>query len=168
MRGAKMNRDRSQNGGRSQGGGAERHGHLRPEAVIAIDPGRDKCGIAVARSDGTVIAKAIVPRQEAVDRVMELARMHEVGVVVLGDRTGSRAIARELEEAAESAVGVPLRLVFVDEHESSMEGRRRYLEDHPLRGLGRLVPVSLRTPGEPFDDYVAVVLAERFFHSVEK
>jgi len=161
MRGAEMDRERAQDGG-------ERHAPFPPGAVIAVDPGRDKCGIAVVRADGTVIAKAIVARQEAVDRVMELARAHAVSVVVLGDRTGSRALAREIQELGGRAAGGAVRVVFVDEHESSMEGRRRYLEDHPLRGLGRLVPVSLRTPGEPFDDYVAVVLAERFFHSVEK
>jgi hypothetical protein len=49
-----------------------------------------------------------------------------------------------------------------------MEGRRRYLLDHPLCGLFKLVPVSLRTPGEPFDDYVAVVLAERFFQHLKR
>lgn len=157
-----MDRERAQDGG-------ERHAPFPPGAVIAVDPGRDKCGIAVVRADGTVIAKAIVARPEAVDRVMELAREHAVSVVVLGDRTGSRALAREIQELGDKAAGdAAVRVVFVDEHESSMEGRRRYLEDHPLRGLGRLVPVSFRTPGEPFDDYVAVVLAERFFHSVEK
>lgn len=159
MRGAGMDREHQQ---------GPRDDLAGPEAVIAVDPGRDKCGVAVVRADGTVIAKAIVARAEAVDRVMELARTYEVSVVVLGDRTGSRALARELEEVGDRAAGEPIRVVFVDEHESSMEGRRRYLEDHPLRGLGRLVPVSFRTPGEPFDDYVAVVLAERFFHSVEK
>lgn len=140
----------------------------RPEVVIAVDPGRDKCGIAVAKADGTVLAKGIVARTEIGERIRELARAHGVDTVVIGDRTGSRALAQEIRAAPGQAGADPLRLVFVDEHESSTEGRRRYLKDHPLRGLGMLVPLSLRTPGEPFDDYVAVILAERFFHSVEK
>lgn len=140
----------------------------RPEAVVAVDPGRDKCGIAVVKADGAVLAKGIVARAEVGERVRELARAHGLDTVVLGDRTGSRALAQEIRAALGQAGADPLRVVFVDEHESSMEGRRRYLKDHPLRGLGKLVPLSLRTPGEPFDDYVAVILAERFFHSVEK
>ncbi len=140
----------------------------RPEAVIAVDPGREKCGIAVVKADGAVLAKGIVARAEIGERVRELARVHGVDTVVLGDRTGSRALAQEIRAALDRAGAGPRRVVFVDEHESSMEGRRRYLKDHPPRGLGKLVPLSLRTPGEPFDDYVAVILAERFFHSVEK
>lgn len=152
-----------------------------PKVVVAVDPGRDKCGIAVVRDDLTVEEREIAPTQDTVARVYELARRHRTGTVVLGDRTGSKALARQIEagagEAGRStgtqapgtpAAGPDLEVVFVDEHLSSVEGRRRYLLDHPLRGLGKLIPLSLRTPGSPFDDYVAVVLAERFFHSAKK
>ncbi|MDP7423155.1 MAG: resolvase, partial [bacterium] len=57
------------------------------------------------------------------------------------------------------------RVRLVDERESTLEGRRRYFQEHPPRGLWRLVPLSLRYPPEPFDDLVAVILAERFFSS---
>lgn len=145
-----------------------RNGPSKPEAVIAVDPGRDKCGLAVVKADGTVLVKGIIAREEAAEQVKRLAHAHGVDTVVLGDRTGSRPLAQEIRAAFGEPGAGALRVAFVDEHESSMEGRRRYLEDHPLRGLGRLVPLSMRTPGEPFDDYVAVILAERFFHSVEK
>ncbi len=143
-------------------------GSGRPEVVIAVDPGRDKCGIAAVKADRTVLAKAIVAREEIRGRIREFAGTYGADTIVLGDRTGSRALAQEIDAAGGSAGEGWVRVEFIDEHESSMEGRRRYLEDHPLRGLGRLVPISMRAPGEPFDDYVAVVLAERFFHSVEK
>jgi RNase H-fold protein (predicted Holliday junction resolvase) len=152
--------------------GRNRHGEedVRgvPEAVIAVDPGRDKCGMAVVKADGTVLAKGIIPREEAAERVRLLASAYGVETIVLGDRTGSRSLAQAIRAAFhEAGAGAPY-VVFIDEHESSMEGRRRYLKDHPVRGLGRLVPLTMRTPGEPFDDYVAVILAERFFHPVEK
>ncbi|MDI7247132.1 MAG: pre-16S rRNA-processing nuclease YqgF [Bacillota bacterium] len=152
---------------RPSGGGRQTSRGKPPEVVIAVDPGQDKCGLAAVMADGTVLAKEIVARTRVGGRILEFVRTHGSDTVVLGDRTGSRALAREIETALDRAGSGSVRVVFVDEHESSMEGRRRYLEDHPLRGLGRLVPLSLRTPGEPFDDYVAVVLAERFFHSVE-
>ncbi len=130
------------------------------DVIVAVDPGRDKCGIAVVRGDLAVLQREIAPREAAVARVSELARAHGACAVVLGDRTASKALARDLEANTPG-----LEFAFIDEHMSSVEGRRRYLLDHPLPGLlGRLVPVSLRTPREPFDDYVAVVLAERFFH----
>ncbi|HKM17981.1 MAG TPA: pre-16S rRNA-processing nuclease YqgF, partial [Limnochordia bacterium] len=33
---------------------------------------------------------------------------------------------------------------------------------HPPRGWRRLLPVSLQTPPVPIDDYVAVILAQRY------
>ncbi|MEW6227518.1 MAG: pre-16S rRNA-processing nuclease YqgF [Bacillota bacterium] len=158
-----------------------------PKVVVAVDPGRDKCGIAVVRDDLTVAEREIAPAQNVAGRVYELARRYGTTTVVLGDRTSSKALAREIEASApveapgralhrsEDAqapdvydAGPRLEIMFVDEHLSSVEGRKRYLLDHPPRGLGRLIPLSLRTPGEPFDDYVAVVLAERFFHRTKK
>lgn len=145
------------------------------EVIVAVDPGREKCGVAVVTSDLELILKEIVSRDEAVGRVLELTKKYGVHRVILGDRTGSREFASEIMEATGelSACGCNRQdprpeLIFVDEHESSMEGRRRYLLNHPLRGIGRLLPISLRAPSEPFDDYVAVVLAERFFQCLKR
>ena len=145
------------------------------ETVIAVDAGREKCGVAVVTSDLELILKEIVSRDDAVPRVLELAKRHCAHKVVLGDRTGSREFAGEITKARmgrspsmDKQQHPPPEIIFIDEHKSSMEGRRRYLLDHPLCGLFKLVPVSLRTPGEPFDDYVAVVLAERFFQHLKR
>ena len=145
------------------------------ETIVSVDPGREKCGVAVVTSDLELILKEIVSRDEAVDRVLALAKKYGAYRIVIGDRTGSREFACEIAKARKACgtlIGTQQdphpEVVFVDEHESSMEGRRRYLLDHPLRGLGRLIPVSLRTPNEPFDDYVAVILAERFFQSLKR
>jgi hypothetical protein len=77
-----------------------------------------------------------------------------ITVIVVGDRTGSKMIRSSL-----GSFGVPVEMV--DENGSSIEGRYRYLREN-TRGWLRLIPVGLRTPDKPFDDYVAVILAERF------
>jgi hypothetical protein len=61
--------------------------------------------------------------------------------------------------------GCPLEPVLVDEHRSSEQGRRRYFRDNPPRGWRRLLPVGLQTPPRAYDDYVAVILAERYLAS---
>ena len=38
-----------------------------------------------------------------------------------------------------------------------------YWREHPPRGLMRLIPVTMQVPPVPVDDYVAVILAERYF-----
>lgn len=131
------------------------------EVVIAVDPGRDKCGVAVVRSDGAVLRKSVVAAGRMAESVEALAVEHAVGTVVVGDRTGHKAALAAL--GALRPTGRPLDVRTVDEHRTSDEARARYWRDHPPRGLARLMPVTLRVPPVPVDDYVAVILAERFF-----
>jgi len=76
--------------------------------------------------------------------------------VVIGDRTGSAEIVSALMEE-----GCRLEIVAVDEHMSSMEARERYLRE-TRKGIARFVPIGLRTPKEPYDDYVAEILHALF------
>lgn len=130
------------------------------EVVVAIDPGRDKAGVAaVSRSSGT-LEKAVVHAEECVSFAMELAARHGAVRIVVGNRTGSARVVGGIREVCD------LDVVTVDEDRSSMEGRARYLAEHKGKGLERFLPVGLRTPKEPFDDYVAEILAARYFRDV--
>ena len=130
--------------------------------VLAIDPGRDKCGLAVVRSDGSVLHKAVVPTAELVGTVEKLLEDYDVERLVLGDRTAAKDVCRALGER------IRLTAVLVDEHRSTEQGRRRYLRDNPPRGWRRLLPMGLRTPPRPYDDYVAVIIAERYLASTRR
>jgi len=127
-----------------------------PEApVIAIDPGRDKCGLAAVAADGAVLARAIVPTPEIGPAAIALAAEHHAAAIVLGERTGAREVRAAVEAAAP---GLPVH--EVDEHMTTLLARRRYWRESPPRGLWRLVPEGLRLPPEPIDDWAAVILAE--------
>ncbi len=125
--------------------------------LLAVDPGREKCGVAVVAPSRAVLVQEIVPRDNLPLRVAHFVGRYGVETLVLGDRTAAREVRDQLRQA-----GFRLDIVFVDEHRSSELGRRRYLETHPGRGWERLLPVSLRVPDVPYDDYVAVILAERY------
>jgi len=126
-------------------------------AVLAVDPGRDKCGIAVVRADGEALAQEIIPVVELGARAQALRRSYEIAVIVIGDRTGSDTALEALESALPE-----IETVTVDEHRSSEEARRLYFRHHPPRGWRRLLPLTLQTPPRPCDDYVAVILARRY------
>lgn len=133
------------------------------EMVVAVDPGRDKCGVAVVDAWGRVAEKAVVDTADLAHVISELVRRREykVAAVVVGDRTGARDTVRRLTDA-----GVSKDLIhLVDEHRSSEIGRRRYWRDNPPRGWRRLIPVGLQVPPGPYDDYVAVELACRYLSS---
>jgi RNase H-fold protein (predicted Holliday junction resolvase) len=125
--------------------------------LLAVDPGTEKCGVAVVSEARAVLAQEIVLRGNLPMRVAHFVGYYGVETVILGDRTAAREVRDQLRNA-----GFRLQIVFVDEHRSSEDGRRRYLETHRGQWWERLLPVGLRVPDAPFDDYVAVVLAERY------
>lgn len=124
--------------------------------VIAIDPGTDKCGLAVLGADRQVLYQAVVPLAELAESVVRLREGFEVSHLGIGDRTGAKQVEEILTEVCPD-----LRLCRVPEDMTSLMARRRYWIDYPPRGLQRLIPLSLRIPPRPIDDYAAVILAER-------
>jgi hypothetical protein len=89
-----------------------------------------------------------------VQTVIEQTNRYAIAVIVIGNRTKSKDI-----KAALLPLAIPLELV--EENQSTLEGRYRYLRENTT-GLARLLPIGLRVPKRPFDDYVAVILAERY------
>ena len=127
--------------------------------VLGIDPGSDKCGLAVVR-EGRVLAKKVVPRADFLETAANWVHQFRVEQIIIGDGTGSGAVVKEVRR---SLPDVPA--ATIDERFSSEEARKLYWVDHPPRGWRRLLPVSMQVPPEPYDDYVAVILARRFLRS---
>lgn len=128
--------------------------------IVAIDPGRDKCGIAVMARDGTLRHRKVVPTAVLREEIGKIFQNYPVQRIVLGNGTTSDRRRQELE-----AAGWPVDVV--DERGTTVAARRRYFQEHPPRGLSRLIPPSFRTPPVPYDDYVAVLLAEHYWHQRE-
>lgn len=122
--------------------------------VLAIDPGRDKCGIAVLSPQGDVLLHEIVPTGALETRVSELAAEYAPRII-MGDGTTSAATKARIE----AQVGA---VTLVDEYRTTEEGRRLYWAENPPRGWRRLMPRGLLTPTVPVDDFAAVALARRF------
>lgn len=130
--------------------------------VLAIDPGSAKCGLAVVAQEGAVLFQAVVSAEQVLAQARELVVLHRPRAIVIGNGTGSKPLLLQLQ-----AAGLPAPLVPVDESHTSLAARERYLDTHPPRGWQRLLPRSLRTPPVAYDDYVAVLLAERYWQAQE-
>ena len=132
-----------------------------PSLVLAIDPGRDKCGIAlVAHQNKSEIVhlRRVVPVAKMQEAIEELSQTYSFSQVVLGDSTASNEWRAKIE------MWLPQAQIFtVDESNSSYQARELYWEAHPPRGWRRFLPLSLQEPPEPIDDFAAVILARRFF-----
>lgn len=123
--------------------------------ILAIDPGREKCGLAVV-TPSEVIHKQVVPRDDLVQVAASLVRMHDAREVIVGNGTGSGKLIDELR----GAIALPIQAV--EEAYSSQRARSRFLDDNPPKGIRRLIPRGLLTPDRPYDDYVAIILAEDY------
>lgn len=140
--------------------------------VLAIDPGRIKCGVAVVgrascgeycskakRNTFLTIHSGVVPTEEIERTITELIERYNPTVIIIGNGTGSSQTIR----IAESVASIPVKAV--DEQFTTLAARKRFFIDNPPKGLRRLIPTSLQTPSRPYDDYVAVILAESYLLS---
>ncbi len=126
--------------------------------VIAIDPGRDKCGVAVvAFAPFRVLERQIVPRKTVVSHLETLTARFPDAIFVLGHATTSQTLKAEMETRFPA-----LALHEQDETGSTLEARDLYWKEKPPRGWRRMWPLSLQMPPEPVDDFAAIVLAQRF------
>ncbi|WP_027339476.1 pre-16S rRNA-processing nuclease YqgF [Halonatronum saccharophilum] len=122
--------------------------------ILGIDPGRDKCGIAVLDSKLNRYFKEVVSTSKMEKKVKELKGQFNIQKVVLGDGTKSEDFQKKLSRYFSE-------IILVDEYKSTLEARDYYWKENPPKGWRRLIPLSLQTPLQPIDDYVAVILVER-------
>lgn len=130
------------------------------ECVLAIDPGSVKCGLAVVRraesGDLDTVHRAVLGREDLSEAVNEAASRFSPDVILVGDGTLCREYRLEVEKLGAAPVEV------VDEKFTTLRARRLYFDQHPPRGLRRLIPTSMQTPPCPYDDLVAVILAQSY------
>ena len=131
------------------------------EMIVALDPGREKCGIAVVHKQKGMLMKDVIQTNELTIKIQELITQYNIRQIVIGDGTSSREVKQSLETI--KIEDGPLSISFIDERHSTDEARRRYWVENPPRGLKRLIPITMQVPPKPVDDYVAVILAERHF-----
>ena len=119
-----------------------------------------KCGYAVVSPHGERVSIEIVPAEKLVERV-EADVLAGVAMVCVGDATRSDKVVEMLRRTWPT-----LPIALVDERNTSLEARRRYYEDHPPRGLLRLIPRGLLVPKAQLDGYAALLIIERYLSSL--
>ncbi len=125
---------------------------------MGIDPGRDKCGVAVLTSKGEIKFQRVVATEELDSVIKNLAAEFQIESVILGDGTTHKAAAQKV-----SAAGLTFKLV--DEKHTTEEARREYWKKNPPQGWRKFLPTSMQVPPEPVDAIVAEILVKRFLNA---
>ncbi|NET31882.1 MAG: pre-16S rRNA-processing nuclease YqgF [Cyanothece sp. SIO1E1] len=132
--------------------------NLQQPVILGFDPGRQKCGLAVMAVDRTLLHHEVIVAKDTIDCIEALQKQFPISIVVIGDQTTSEDWKQQLTQNLTN----PLRIMLVDERNSSLEARDRYWQMYSPKGLSRLLPKGLRTPPRPIDDIVAILLIERY------
>lgn len=125
--------------------------------VAAIDPGREKCGVAIVAESGEVLEQSVVATVWLADEMVERVRRFSPERILLGNGTTSRAAEAIIREILPD---IPIEIV--DEYRTTDDARRAYWKANPPTGWRRFFPTSMQVPPEPVDDFVAVLLAQRY------
>lgn len=160
---------------------------MRETTILAVDPGKDKCGVAVVRANGVrgdafrgdsarqslgaalnshcgyrVLVREIVPRAAILSSLEKRLTEFSGAILVVGHATTSRALRAQL-----AAQFPQIQVQTEDETGSTLEARALYWKEKPARGWRRFWPQSLQNPPEPIDDFAAIVLAQRFLQRLQ-
>ncbi|MBA3915708.1 MAG: pre-16S rRNA-processing nuclease YqgF [Acidobacteriales bacterium] len=134
--------------------------------LLAIDPGRAKCGLAVMSGPEIpkCLERAVVETERLTLAVADLLRRHpRIEKILIGGGTNSATLRRALEETF-----THLPLETVDEYNTSARARQRFVRENPAPGWRCLLPPGLRSPEVPYDDYAAILIAEDYFSKILK
>ncbi len=130
------------------------------EIVIAIDPGTKKCGYAVVDSNLSVLQREVIPTEEIAKKVKDSLNIYKINKIILGNGTHYKTIKEKLKQHFPQSM-----LILIEEEFSTLEARKKYFETHPPRGIFKFIPLSLRVPPGHYDDFAAVLLAEKYFRN---
>ena len=128
------------------------------EVIIAIDPGTKKCGYAVVDSNLSVLQREVIFTEKIAKTIEDSLNIYKINKIILGNGTNYKKIEERLKNNFPQ-----LKIILIEEEFSTLEARKKYFKAHPPRGILKLIPLSLRVPPCHYDDFVAVLLAEKYF-----
>lgn len=127
------------------------------KTILGLDPGRDKCGVAIM-SDREIVYHQVIDSSIAIASIQELCQKYRIELIVMGDGTTSKDWYDKIQA---NVLDCP-PIVTVNEQNSTLEARDRFWLMYPPRRLQRIIPAGLRLPPRPVDDIVAILLIERY------
>ena len=127
------------------------------KAYLAIDPGREKCGLAVVDGEGAPQFLKAIGIEDFAATVIKLLPEYSFAEILVGSGTGRKeflAIFKEILPAK--------KIIIVNEKNTTLLGKTLYWQYNQPKGWRKLIPVSLRIVPEPVDAYAALAIALRW------
>ena len=130
--------------------------------IAAIDPGRDKCGMAVLAEDGKVLLQKVIETRRLEQELRQASESYAPEILLLGNGTTSGQAQSRIHASLPG-----LEVKVVDEYRTTEMAKAAYWKEHPPTGWRRILPTTMQVPPVPVDDFVAVILARRYLENGE-
>lgn len=127
------------------------------ENILAIDPGREKTGIAILNNDSDVLEHKIINSEDLISQIKNLFNNYVINLIVMGNGTSSRKKYNLLKQEF-----MDVKIVLIDEYRTTDEARKLYFQENPPKGWKKLIPLGMQVPPVPVDDYAAIVIGRKY------
>lgn len=124
--------------------------------ILAIDPGREKTGIAILDTNN-ILEHKIINSEELVQTIKFLLKKYIIKVIVMGNGTSSKKKYDLLKHEF-----IDINIVLVNEYRTTDEARKLYFRENPPKGLKKLIPIGMQVPPVPVDDYAAIIIGRKY------
>ena len=124
--------------------------------VIAIDPGRSKCGLVLAEISEKKVYKAIILKSEFIENyVRNLITAEDISHIIIGNGTSSREIKEKL-------YFLKKQIITFEEKNTTYRAKARYFELFPISGLKFLMPREVFILNKNLDAISALIILEDY------
>ena len=124
--------------------------------ILAIDPGREKTGIAIL-NNSDVLEHKIINSEELVQTIKSLLEKYIIKTIVMGNGTSSKKKYDLLKQEF-----IDRDIVLINEYRTTDEARKLYFQENPPKGWKKLIPLGMQVPPVPVDDYAAIVIGRKY------
>lgn len=126
------------------------------DEILAIDPGREKTGIAILKNSD-VLEHKIINSDELVQIIKSLLEKYIIKTIVMGNGTSSKKKYDLLKQEF-----IDRDIVLINEYRTTDEARKLYFLENPPKGWKKLIPLGMQVPPVPVDDYAAIVIGRKY------
>ena len=126
------------------------------DEILAIDPGREKTGIAILKNSD-VLEHKIINSEELVQIIKSLLEKYIIKTIVMGNGTSCKKKYDLLKREF-----IDRDIVLINEYRTTDEARKLYFQENPPKGWKKLIPLGMQVPPVPVDDYAAIVIGRKY------
>ncbi len=124
--------------------------------VVAIDPGKSKCGLVLAKISEKKVYKAIILKSELLENYLRnLITDEDIEQIIIGNGTTSREISEKLHFFKKE-------IITFEEKNTTYRAKARYFELFPISGLKFLIPREIFILNKNLDAISALIILEDY------